>query len=187
MPTPPTTPSPITTVSDDELAQYMHSARSLARSIWRSVRVLDLDDMVSEANVALVEALASYDPTRGASKSTYIFSYVRWRLWDMVRESIGSRNPEKAPRFCQLSQAAHLAEYNQALDNVLYEERENIVEKALERLSPSDSLVIRLRYRDGFSFTKISEVMGYARGTVWARCYRAVKRLRRSARLRSVY
>jgi len=174
-------------VSDEDLAEYMHSARSLAKSVWRSVRIADFDDLVAEANMAVVEALAKYDPTRGASKSTYIFSYVRWRLWDAVREAIGCRNPEKAPKFCQLSQAMHLTEDSTAFDTVLHGERERIVEEALRRLSPGEFLVVHLRYCEGLSITKISEMMGFARGTVWQRCYRAVKKLRRSIKLRSVY
>jgi RNA polymerase sigma factor for flagellar operon FliA len=61
-------------------------ARALARDLPASVTI---EDLVSAGNVGLLAAAERFDPTRGASFTTFAYYRVRGSMYDAVRQSAG--------------------------------------------------------------------------------------------------
>jgi RNA polymerase sigma factor for flagellar operon FliA len=61
-------------------------ARALARDLPSSVTI---EDLVSAGNVGLLAAAERFDPTRGASFTTFAYYRVRGSMYDAVRQSAG--------------------------------------------------------------------------------------------------
>ena len=66
----------------------------LAEGISRSYRLVggDGDDLKQIALIALLEAVRSYDPTRGAEFATYASACMRNRVLDAVRSAAAGKN-----------------------------------------------------------------------------------------------
>jgi RNA polymerase sigma factor (sigma-70 family) len=54
---------------------------------------VEVDDLVQEGRVALLLAVHSYDPTGGASFTSYAWGVIRWRLLNVIVEEGAARVP----------------------------------------------------------------------------------------------
>ncbi len=62
--------------------------KSIALKIHRGLpRQVNLDDMISDGQVALAEAAREYDPSRGARFSTYAYYRIRGAIYDGLARS----------------------------------------------------------------------------------------------------
>jgi len=89
------------------LAQYLglvhHSAHEMAKRVPKD---LELDDLISAGTVGLVQALETFDPSRGLAFSTFAVPRIRGamldelRTWDWIPRSVRerSRKIEQASR-----------------------------------------------------------------------------------------
>ena len=74
-----------------------------------------------------------------------------------------------------------------ALNELLRNEVEEQVQRAIARLAPEQRIVVVLRYTEGMSYEQIAEILGCSMGTVASRLNRAHKALeKRLAPLRRV-
>lgn len=83
---------------DRLLEQYLGLVHHAARQVARRVPAeLDLDDLVGAGSLGLVQALESFDPSRGFAFSTYALPRIRGaildevRSWDWVPRSVRDR------------------------------------------------------------------------------------------------
>jgi RNA polymerase sigma factor FliA len=95
----------------DLLDQYIglvhHAAREMARRIPPE---LDLDDLISAGTIGLVQALETFEPSRGLAFSTFAMPRIRGamldelRSWDWVPRSVRDRNRKVAKARAILEQ-----------------------------------------------------------------------------------
>jgi RNA polymerase sigma factor for flagellar operon FliA len=78
---------------------------SLASRIRRNVPVrIDMDDLIAYGEIGLAESARDFDPTKGASFTTYAYYRVRGAIYDGVSKmSWSSRARYRRHRFNQLS------------------------------------------------------------------------------------
>jgi RNA polymerase sigma factor (sigma-70 family) len=64
----------VNAVTDADIARYEPACRAVARSFWDTP---DYDDILQEARMLVFKALSRYDPTKGTSKLTFVYSYLK--------------------------------------------------------------------------------------------------------------
>jgi len=87
----------ITSLTQQHVGLVHHVARQLARRLHDRV---DLDELVSAGSIGLMQAAASYEPTRGLTFSTYAVPRIRGSMLDELRRhdymSRGARRKARA-------------------------------------------------------------------------------------------
>lgn len=70
------------------VVKYSWIAEVVASQVFRNYKgPLQLDDLLSIGNEALIDAVLEYDPARGASYKTYLFFKVQKLILDQLREN----------------------------------------------------------------------------------------------------
>lgn len=111
----------------------------------------------------------SFDPAR-ASLRTWLATIARSRAIDHLRRRVPEpRDPSDAETGCELDGA--FEPVTQLVDRVM-------LEQLLERLTPEEAEVVRLRYQVGLSQRQISLHTGIPLGTVKSRTASALRHLR---------
>lgn len=74
-------------MSHDDETGLIQEHWQIATNAVNSLRSsgVDRDELVSDAQLAMLQALRAYDPSRGASIGTFLYRQVRWRMLDMLR------------------------------------------------------------------------------------------------------
>ncbi|MGH7554452.1 MAG: sigma-70 family RNA polymerase sigma factor [Longimicrobiales bacterium] len=73
---------------DALLERHLPLVHHVARQIMRTLSVqVDLDDLVSAGSMGLINAVASFDPSRGLAFSTYAAPRIRGAILDDLRRS----------------------------------------------------------------------------------------------------
>src|SRR5690606_34537995 len=72
----------------------IRQARIVASLIAR--QGVDRDEALSEAYLAMVQAMREFDPSRGAC-STWFYRMIRWRMIDRLRAIRGRHTPRDVP------------------------------------------------------------------------------------------
>ena len=87
----------ITDLTSQHVGLVHHVARQLSRRLHDKV---DLDELVSAGSIGLMQAAASYEPTRGLTFSTYAVPRIRGSMLDELRRhdhmSRGARRKARA-------------------------------------------------------------------------------------------
>lgn len=87
----------ITALTSQHVGLVHHVARQLSRRLHDKV---DLDELVSAGSIGLMQAAASYEPTRGLTFSTYAVPRIRGSMLDELRRhdhmSRGARKKARA-------------------------------------------------------------------------------------------
>ncbi len=135
---------------------------------------MDADDLIGEALVALCKARAIHDPQRG--KLTTIFSWCvsshfggLARRWGLSRRNVlpvPLTGEEQAPA-CE-DDGARLVEIKELAD------------RALQCLTATEKLIVRLKVFEGREVNEVAAVLGLSRETARAKYNRAVRKMRRS-------
>ncbi len=131
------------------------------------------DDVVSETFLAALERLEYFNPERG-NFAGWIFTIARNKMIDHQRYH------RRLWRF--VSRHSHRQELDaeqEAMDEVLREERIARVQSAFQQLSAADQEILGLRYSAGLSSQEISEVIGISDAAVRKRLSRATERMSR--------
>jgi len=159
--------------------RYAPQIGSIARSYLGQD---DVEDVIQEVMIRIYKGIKNF---RGESKlSTWIHSIAVNVCKDMVSKK--SRNLEIKTSFSEggddeedmdMSHLAHTEEnvMKKAISSVVYEH----IMKALDKLSPEDRLLIKLRDVDGLSYEEIARIMNKPVGTVKSRLHYAREKLRR--------
>src|SRR3954470_12083999 len=87
----------ITSLTNQHVGLVHHVARQLSRRLHDKV---DLDELVSAGAIGLMQAAASYEPSRGLTFSTYAVPRIRGSMLDELRRhdhmSRGARRKARA-------------------------------------------------------------------------------------------
>jgi RNA polymerase sigma-70 factor (ECF subfamily) len=112
----------------------------------------------------------SFDPAR-ASLRTWLATIARSRAIDHLRRHIPEPHDPARAEEGRRDRTAEREPVSQLVDRVT-------LEQLLERLTPEEAEVVRLRYRLGLSQRQIAACTGVPLGTVKSRTASALRRLR---------
>jgi RNA polymerase sigma-70 factor (ECF subfamily) len=137
----------------------------------------DVDDVVQDVFVRIFKGIKKF---RGDSKlSTWIYRIAVNVCKDYLQKY--KKRNEFLTDFQESDNEDEIYIQPQARENVLEEVLRSItaekVQEALEKLSPEDRLLIKLRDIDGLSYEEIASVLQKPVGTVKSRLHYARKRL----------
>lgn len=142
-----------------------HSA-ALARFAVSSGERNEVDELVQDT---FVRAFNSLDGFRGESSfRTWLFTIERRLLLDR-------RRAEKRRRDRNDIQEDDAATEFDALDTVVADETQRRLQKAVERLSPTQREVFTLRVAEGLSYKEIAEAVGTTEGAARVHYHNAMR------------
>jgi RNA polymerase sigma-70 factor, ECF subfamily len=146
-------------------------ADALARFAASSGERSEIEELVQDT---FVRAFASINSFRGESTfRTWLFTIERRLMLDR-------RRSERRQRTTVAVQPSDAVTEFDALDNLLAEEAESRVRKAVDSLSPTQKEVFSLRVEQGMSYRDIADVVGTTEGAArvhYHNAMRAVKEL----------
>ncbi len=131
-------------------------------------------DIISEGTLGLIEAVDTYDISRGAKFKTYAFYKIKGKMLDYLRARrrlLGfsmPRDKDTLLRSLNVSSSIDMSE----LDAVI------LVETLLNELTPSERSVMELIYSEGISQEEVAKRLGCTPANVSILKKRALSRLR---------
>jgi len=126
----------------------------------------DVEELVQDT---FVRAFSSLDGFRGESSfRTWLFTIERRLLLDRVRAE--RRRPDRV----EIQEADAVTEFD-ALDAMVAGETEGKVQRAIERLSPTQRQVFTLRVAEGMSYRDIAEAVGTTEGAARVHYHNAMR------------
>ena len=141
-------------------------AAALARFAVSSGERADVDELVQDT---FVRAFASIDTFRGESSfRTWLFTIERRLLIDR-------RRSEKRRRDRTEIQEDDAATEYDALDSVVADETQRRLQRAVERLSPTQREVFALRVGEGLSYKEIAGAVGTTEGAARVHYHNAMR------------
>ena len=141
-------------------------AAALARFAVSSGERAEIDELVQDT---FVRAFASIDTFRGESSfRTWLFTIERRLLIDR-------RRAEKQRRDRTEIQEDDAATEYDALDGVVADETQRRLERAVERLSPTQREVFALRVGEGLSYKEIADAVGTTEGAARVHYHNAMR------------
>ncbi len=177
---------------DQTTQELLQQAAQGDESAWRTIvneympRVFGLirskcgnDDLAAEitqsAFATVAEKIGSYDESGRFEQ--WLFRIAVNRLRDEMRRRGRQATPVEEQALVGLAGAAESNDDAPSSGLALSDDLAAL-RTALERLSDIDQRVIHLRHVGGLSFRQIAEVLSEPQGTVLARHFRALKKLR---------
>lgn len=73
----------------DALEKFKGMYFSLIRKYYSSASKEDIDDLIQKGQIAIWEALKSFDPDKGASLSTHVYQYIWYKFMNTRCENYG--------------------------------------------------------------------------------------------------
>ena len=141
-------------------------ATALARFAVSSGERSEVDELVQDT---FVRAFASIDTFRGESSfRTWLFTIERRLLIDR-------RRTEKRRRDRTEIQEDDAATQYDALDGVVADETQKRLQRAVERLSPTQREVFALRVGEGLSYKEIADAVGTTEGAARVHYHNAMR------------
>lgn len=106
---------PLTDEQAARVARHTTLVERIARMVHRQIDVFDVDELASVGNEALVGAAMRYDPSSGASFSTYAHYRIRGAMLDAIRSArpAGRRQARAQIRLEQCQALLHQASEDQ--------------------------------------------------------------------------
>lgn len=177
---------------DQTIRKLLQQAANGDESAWRAIideyfpRVFglirsecrngDLAEEITQSTFATVaEKIGAYDES--GKFEPWLFRIAMNRLRDEMRRRKRQATPVEDQALVGLAGAAEPTDDDPGGSLALSDDRARL-RSALERLSDIDQRVIHLRHVGGLSFRQIAEVLSEPQGTVLARHFRALKKLR---------
>ena len=144
-------------------------AAALARFAVSSGERAEVDELVQDT---FVRAFASIDTFRGESSfRTWLFTIERRLLIDR-------RRAEKRRRDRTEIQEDDAATEYDALDSVVADETQRRLQRAVERLSPTQREVFALRVGEGLSYKEIADAVGTTEGAARVHYHNAMRAIK---------
>jgi RNA polymerase sigma-70 factor (ECF subfamily) len=141
-------------------------APALARFVASAGGREDVDEVVQDT---FVRAFSSLDSFRGESSlRTWLFTIARRLLLDRRRAQ------KRRPAGVEIQEGDASTEYN-ALDSVVADETESLLQDALAHLSPMQRQVFTLRVAEGLSYRDIADALGTTEGAARVHYHNAMR------------
>lgn len=145
----------------------------------RATSRLTVDELESEAWTGAIKAVQSYDPTKGASLSTWVYAKARFAIEDAVRRECRRRERETArDPACFSLFAPVFSESNDETPNAALQVAWNALETLDER---SRELIERILI-NGESRADVARALEISKNYCGALYRKAVAKLRETAR-----
>ena len=143
-------------------------------------RPLSNDELADLAQDVVASALRKLDTFEGrAALETWLYRIASWELMNRIRRRQRRRGVVKEADaledFEPASSGPGPAELAEEADAARLRQR---LHAELERLSPADQELVRLKHYEDLSFTQLGERLGSSPNTLKARYYRAMSKLR---------
>ena len=134
------------------------------------------DDLMQEGNIALLEALETWDPARGASLWTYARPYVLGAIF----KAANKEDPSAPTEEDLLAEYAEEQLYPSPEDFYLIKEREALLQKAVvaAKLGEADRELLDAWMQCGGRQEEIGEILGLPQRTVSDRVKRLFAHIR---------
>lgn len=133
-------------------------------------------EVVHDAFLALWRAPEAYDPARGPFR-TFFLSMVHHRAVDTVRRE--ERLRRRTERALNLQDPPDEDVAEGVVEDAWLAVRRKEVRQALTTLPPEQRKVLELAYFEGYTQTRIADLLGVPLGTVKTRTLAAMRKLRR--------
>ena len=188
------------------LAEPTHAGRnaiaerqlSMARGaaiVWSRKTGMDVEDLNQDAAMALMVAVETWRPGRGTKFRMWAYSCIRNRMIQRV-EAVAFRKKCNQPLPRMIDGAGDIRgnDGEAAIDTRMSVEARRVEDSQflvwlVERM-PVDKnlrLIAHLRYIDGFTATKIAELVGMSRGNMSWRLIEIRRRMRRAAKAAGIW
>ena len=164
---------------NEAFARMFEQLRPMVFSVaCRLVGPDDANDVVMETYLKAWKSLPKF--RWGSSLSTWLYRLTHNCAIDWLRARTRRREDLLSEREAQGFNRSELADDSQVRpgQNLLEEERNSEVHRALEQLVQRHRAVLLLRYTDGLSYAEIAAATGVSIGTVMSRLFYAKKKLR---------
>jgi len=120
----------------------------------------EFDDLYQVAKISIIEAVRSYDKTRGAKLSTHVFSLIMFNL-----RNYNSKNrniiyqPSYSSQTIKRIEIDHLESTQSDEDYYSEIDFKVLLEAAMKSLTNKQREILRLKYIEGFTITEIAELL----------------------------
>ena len=129
----------------------------------------EIDDLVQDT---FVRAFASLDGFRGDSSfRTWLFTIERRLLMDR------RRSLRRRPEAMDIQEQDAVTEWN-ALDELVADEAQSQVRRAIQRLTPTQREVFMLRVTEGLSYKEIAEAVDTTEGAARVHYHNAMRAIK---------
>lgn len=138
---------------------------------------VDIDDLTQSGYLALADAVADYDATKGASFTTYLHFHIKKefrkavgrsdkQLRDPLNDALSLDVPVNEDDPDGLTKLEFVPDQrddiSDADDRIFLEELHNAIERALDTLPQKQAVAIRSEFWDGRTLKETAEKMGYS-------------------------
>jgi RNA polymerase sigma factor (sigma-70 family) len=167
--------------SDEVLEKYKDQITKTARwyigGLPRHVAKAEADDLISEAKIAFIDTLKTWDPRKGA-----LWSYVSVRLKGAMQDYLRKRGSDPVTgiyEFITSSANIYMA-FNR--EDIVHEESDAsiTVESAMKHLSESEKAVIKGYYNQDKTFKEIGKEVNLSESQVSRIAKTATEKLKKA-------
>jgi RNA polymerase sigma factor (sigma-70 family) len=174
-------------------ARFERPARAIAR---RYARGDDWYDLVSVAQVAMLEALPKWNPEQAGSFVAFAYRAACWKvshaafgmrspvsrnLWQLRKLRAGEAGPESLPFDEEIEGELAYRPEDEMLDIIDRRRQYAALCSALNSATPEDRELIRMRIEDELTLREIADALGSSPATVLRRVRIALTRVRTAA------
>ena len=145
-------------LNDPRLAEYLPFVRLVAHKLHRRFPGVCVDDLVQEGVFGLAQALASYDPARGAALTSYAQQRTEGAMLDALRRHGGPASRRRRPLPRPGGEPPLAPE-------VLAGRRDS-VRLVLRQLTRPERLLVILYYFEHLTMDEIAQVLGVSQPTI---------------------
>ncbi|MBP7126233.1 sigma-70 family RNA polymerase sigma factor [Myxococcota bacterium] len=159
------------------LSEVQRIAREFAPRFYQEA---DREDAAQEGAIGLLEAAARYDPSRGIALEAYGACRIRGAMWDHLRK-VSRRSREVASSAGESGEEPaefRREESHSPESRVMLLRFRKFLADLAGRLSPEETRLLDLRFRQGLSLREASQVLGQSPQSVMRREQRLLARLR---------
>lgn len=136
----------------------------------------DAEDITAETFVKAYENLNTFEPNY--LFSTWLYTIGKNKAIDFLRVKNRQPNPINNPVHIEDNSIASLiSPETSAEDNMIREERDDIIFNTIEELKPFHKTLINLRYYKGLTYEEIAKELNKPIGTIKTGLFRARKTL----------
>jgi RNA polymerase sigma-70 factor (ECF subfamily) len=149
------------------IEQYRDMAYSLAISIVKSVPLAE--EVTQDAFVKAYKALPKFE--QRSKFSTWLYKIVTNEALKKVKK----KNLDYSSKIDEINDAQY-SEINGSVTELAEQDQKYYINKALDKLLPNDSLILRLFYLNENSMKEIMEITGFSETNIKTILHRARKR-----------